>query len=236
VFFGVWDRYFQKNVPFSVRMSIYGSQERSSRTLSAAATIARFKDGRSLDVGTGNVFSAYDTLLDIIGDSSAAPEICRLLSIPEAKVRSYAGEIIDFLLFNKANDPYLSLGLPRDTPFADISKRRKSLLSLYHPDKCSNCRDYEDRAKKINEAYERIRSAKGQVTYSVRSAPEKEVKIRSRAGTGTIRWLKYLKYLPDFILALAVITALISALIFIGILKHPDAHFQREGQAVSEGR
>jgi DnaJ-domain-containing protein 1 len=232
---GVWNYYFEKSVSFNVRMSIYGSQERSSRMLAAAAAIARFKDGRSLDDGTGNDSNIYETLLDIVGDSHTALEICRLLSIPEAKVRSYAGEIIDLLLFNKANDPYVSLGLPRDTPVAAVNRRWKSLLLLYHPDKYSNQKDYEERAKRINESYERIRSAKGHVA-SPEPVSLKKVKVTSRAGTERIRLLRRLRYLPDLLLALAVITALISALIFIGILRHPDAQFQREGQSVSERR
>jgi DnaJ-domain-containing protein 1 len=214
-------------------MSIYGSQERSSRMLAAAAAIARFKDGRSLDDGTGNDSNIYETLLDIVGDSHTALEICRLLSIPEAKVRSYAGEIIDLLLFNKANDPYVSLGLPRDTPVAAVNRRWKSLLLLYHPDRYLSRRDYEERAKKINESYERIRSAKGHVA-SPEPVPVKKVKVKS--SIEKIRLVKHLRYLPYFILALAVITAVISALIFVNILGHPNAYSQKAGQAVSERR
>jgi hypothetical protein len=230
---GGWSCSPEKGVPFNVRMSAYGSQERSSRILSAAAIIARFREGRPFDEAGINVFSCYETLLDVIGDSHTALEICRLLGVPEARVRSYAGEIIDLLLFNKANDPYTSLGLPRDTPVGDVNKRWKSLLLLYHPDKYSNRKDYEERAKKINESYERIRSAKEQVVFHHRPVPEKEVNVRNRAVTGKIRRFKHLRYLPDFILALAVITAVISALIFIGIPRHQDEHSQGAGQTAS---
>jgi hypothetical protein len=229
---GIGSYSFEKSVPFNVRMSIYGSQERSSRIISAAAVIARFKDGRPLDEGGNNVFSCYDTLLDIIGDSRTALEICRLLSIPEAKVRSYAGEIIDLLLFNRDNNPYMSLGLRRDTPVVDVNRRWKSLLLLYHPDKYSNRRDYEERAKKINEAYGKIRSARGHVAGPERPVSVKEVKVKS--STEKIRLVKHLRYLPYFILALAVITAVISTLIFINVRSHPDAYSQSAGQAVSE--
>jgi hypothetical protein len=217
-------------------MSIYGSQERSSRILSAAAVIARFREGRPLDEGGINVFSCYETLLDIISDSHAALEICSLLGMPEAKVRSYAGEIVDILLFNDGNDPYVSLGLPGYASAAEVNRRWKSLILLYHPDKYPNRREYEERAKKINEAYERIRSARGHVAGLRRPESIKKVQVKNRGGTGKIRGLKHLRYLPDFILALAVIVALISALVLIGILRHPDAQFQRQGQSVSERR
>jgi DnaJ-domain-containing protein 1 len=213
----------------------YGTEERRSRMLSAAAIIARFKDGRPLDDGSNNVFGCYETLLDIISNSQAALEICRLLSMPEAKVRSYAGEIIDFLLFNRRNDPYLSLGLPGDTPVADVNKRWKSLLLLYHPDKYSNQRDYEERAKKINESYERIRSATEHMAGPERPVAVKRVKA-SRVGSERMRLLNRLRYLPDFILALAIMAAVISALIFVSILRHPDARSHRAVQAVSESK
>jgi DnaJ-domain-containing protein 1 len=213
--------------------TMYGAEERKSRMLSAAAVIARFKDGRPLGDGNSNIFSCYETLLDITGNSHASLEVCRLLKMPEAKARVYAGEIIDLLLFNRKNDPYLSLGLPGDTPIADVKRRWKSLLLLYHPDKYSNRRDYEERAKKINESYERIRSAKGHVAVGPgQPEPIKKVKVRRRVGTKKIRRFKHLRYLPDFILALAVITALISALIFISILRHPDERSQRAVQTV----
>jgi hypothetical protein len=214
-------------------MSIYGPQERSSRILSAAAIIARFREGRPLDEDGMEVFSCYETLLDIIGDSFTAGKICALLGVPEANVRSCAREIVDLLLFNRANDPYLSLGLPRDTPLAAVNRRWKRLLLLYHPDKYSNRKDYEELSKKINESYERTRSAKKQPTLHQRPAQVKEVKAGNRAGTGKIRRFRHLRYLPDFILAIAVITAVIMALIFIGIPRHPDAQSRRSGQTVS---
>jgi DnaJ-domain-containing protein 1 len=231
--FVVWIYCFEKSIPFNVRMSIYGPQEKSSRILSAAAIIARFRERRSLSEDGIRVFSCYETLLDIIGDSVTAVEICGLLGVPEANVRSCAGEIVDLLLFNRANDPYLSLGLRRDTPLAAVNRRWKSLLLLYHPDKYPNRRNYEERSKKINESYERIRSAKEQPTLHQRPAQVREVKVRNRAGTRKIRRFRHLRYLPDFILAIAVITAVISALIFIGIPRHPDAQSQRSGQTVS---
>jgi hypothetical protein len=215
--------------------TMYGTKERRSGMLSAAIIIARFKDGRPLDDGSNNIFSCYETLLDIIDNSHAALEICRLLNISEAKVRSYAGEIIDVLLFNRKNDPYLSLGLPGDTPVADVNRRWKSLLFLYHPDKYSNRRDYEERAKKINESYERIRSATGRMVGPERPVAVKIVKA-SRIVSERMRLLKRLRYLPDFLLALAIMAAVISALIFVSILRHPDARSHRAVQAVSESK
>jgi hypothetical protein len=230
---GEWSYSIDNSVPFNVRISMLGSQERSSRMLSAAAIIARFREGCPLDDGGSDVFNCYETLLDIIGGSRNALEISRLLNIPEARIKSYAGEIVDLLLFNEGNDPYVSLGFPGYGSSADVNRRWKSLILLYHPDKHSNQRDYAERAKKINEVYERIRSAKEHAAGPESREPVKQVKVRSRAGTGKIRRFKHLRYLPDFILALAVITAVILALIFIGIRRHPDAHFQGTEQTVS---
>jgi hypothetical protein len=201
--------------------STHGSQGGSSMMLSAAALIARLREGCPLEGSGIDVFSCYQTLLDIINDSNAASEICRLLNMPETKMRSYAEAIVDLLLFNKGNDPYMSLGLQGDASDEEVNRRWKSLIFLYHPDKYWNQRDYEERAKKINEAYERIHSARRQMTRPQHTAPVKEVKIRKRTGDEQIRHFKLLRHLPGIILAVAVMIAIISALMLIGSLRHP---------------
>jgi DnaJ-domain-containing protein 1 len=208
-------------------------RDEKEKILPAAAMLARFRAGRQLDDGYHNVFESYETLLDIIGGSHTAQEICRLLKTPEAEIRTCAGQIVDLLLFNRGNDPYVSLGLPGRGTAEEVNRRWKSLILLYHPDKYANQRDYEERAKKINEAYERIRSANRNVPGVESPAPLQKVKVRRLPGSGSLRHFRPLRYLPDIILALVVMTAVISALILIGSLRHSDTHSRGYGQTAS---
>ncbi len=203
-----------------------------SAILSAAKSISGFREGRSLREITGDTFEAYETLLDIIGGSHTASRISGILEIPEAGIRSDAQKIIDLLLFNTENDPYTSLGLPGYASPAEVNRRWKSLIVLYHPDKYRNQPGYEERAKRINEAYENIHSAGGRriVTGSRAPATIRKTPVGRSRGPRRIRRFRYLKYLPDFILALAVIIAIISTVIFINYRNHPHALSQTEEQ------
>lgn len=203
-----------------------------SAVLSAAKTICNFREGRSLRDISRDIFGSYETLLDVVGGPHAAGKISGLLNVPEAGIRSDAQKIIDFLLFNSENDPYITLGLPEHASAPEVNRRWKNLIVLYHPDKYRNQPGYEERAKRINEAYEKIHSTGG-----TQILPKKNAAIRAgktmagrSGGPGRIRRFRYLKYLPDFILALAVITAIILTVVFIGYLRHPPAQPQAEEQ------
>lgn len=63
-------------------------------------------------------------------------------------------------------DPYWVLGLPQDAQEGEIKRAYRKLMSEHHPDKLGDVPDAlrqraEERAREINAAYERIKSARG---------------------------------------------------------------------------
>jgi len=76
---------------------------------------------------------ANDTLIESIEKQETAEEISALLGIPTVTIKEHAEAIVNILLFNKEDDPYLSFGLNTDAPLSEVSRRWKSLIVLYHP-------------------------------------------------------------------------------------------------------
>lgn len=63
-------------------------------------------------------------------------------------------------------EPYWVLGLPQDAAEGEIKRAYRKLMSEHHPDKLGDVPDAlrqraEERAREINAAYERIKSARG---------------------------------------------------------------------------
>jgi hypothetical protein len=135
-------------------------------------------------------------------------------------VQNSAAAIIDHLLFNKKNDPYLSLGLPRYAGKAEVNRRWKRLIVLYHPDKYPDQKEYEEKAKKINEAYDEIRKIKENAAWY---KPVNSVYGDSLPKADAAHYAKYLRYLPLFILVLTIFMAVISILFFLKTIKD-DRH------------
>jgi hypothetical protein len=131
-------------------------------------------------------------------------------------VQTRAEAIVERLLFNKKNDPYLSMGLPGHAGRDEVNRRWKRLIVLYHPDRHPDRKGYEEKAKKLNEAYDRIRAIKGR---SVAYKPAGSVYGESLPKAGAAHYAGYLKYLPAFILALTIFMAVVSVLFFFGLLK-----------------
>lgn len=101
----------------------------------------------------------YDAILELIENQKSVVKLALMAEIPVSKVRSSAEAILDSLLFNKKNDPCLSLGLRGNEDKSIITKRWRQLITLFHPDKYPGSKIYEVKAKRINEAYEEIRGS-----------------------------------------------------------------------------
>ena len=137
------------------------------KVLATATLIRRFHERCSLDEIYDKAIRCYETLIEVIQTPDTARDISALLNIPADTIKYYAGAIIDILLFNNKNDPYLSFGLNRDARLSEVSRRWKSLIVLYHPDKYLNQKIFEEKAKKINELYEEIQKLeKNKINYS----------------------------------------------------------------------
>ena len=122
--------------------------------LTTATLIRRFHEQCLLDEIYDKATRSYETLIDVIRKPDTAREISDILNLPVATITDDAESIINILLFNKENDPYLSFGLAKHAPLSEVNKRWKNLIVLYHPDRYSNKQLPEERAKKINEIYE----------------------------------------------------------------------------------
>ena len=182
------------------------------KVLATATLIRRFHEQCSIDEIYDKAVRCYETLLEVIQTPDTAKDISALMNVPADTIKHYAGAIIDILLFNNKNDPYLSFGLNRDAPLSEVSRRWKSLIVLYHPDKYLNQRIFEEKAIKINELYEEIQKLeKNKINYSsfnnaVKLSPPKNRRILHSM---------HLKYLPLLIIGAAMIMAILSILLLI---------------------
>lgn len=113
----------------------------------------------------------YEILLDILEDARTAGDVAAVLSRPPASVQNSARSVIDLLLFNAKADPSVSLGLARDAGKNETKRRWKRLMVLYHPDRYPDDHAYEDRAKQINEAYEKLLRWEGKDSFFVTAPP-----------------------------------------------------------------
>jgi len=192
------------------------------RILKTSTLIRRFREKCSLAEIYDKASRCYEPLIDSLEKPDAAKEISALLNIPAVTVKEHAESVINILLFNKDNDPYLSFGLERNAPFSEVHKRWKRLIVLYHPDRYQNQKISEERVKKINEIYEEIRKVQNQriLSGSFNAINEMNVSRNSQ-----ILHSKYIKFIPSLIVALAVIIAFFSLVFFIFdlISSHPSA-------------
>ncbi len=122
--------------------------------LSTVSLIDRFIKGIPFDDLYERAIRHYDILLEIIeGNENLDGKVLSHSGYSLQKIRSAALDIVDTLLYNNKGDPFLSLGLSRNISYETLKKRWKRLISLYHPDLYPDHKYYEERAKKINAAY-----------------------------------------------------------------------------------
>jgi len=189
--------------------------------LKTSTLIRRFHEQCPVKEIYDKAIRCYDTLIDSIEKPDISKEISALLNIPAVKVKEYAESVINILLFNKENDPYLSFGLERTAPFSEVHKRWKRLIVLYHPDRYQNQKIFEEKVKKINEVYEEIRKIQNQRSLSGSFNAISEMSLPKNSQ---ILHSKYFKFIPSLIIALVVIIAFFSLVLFIfdWISSHPS--------------
>lgn len=194
---------------------------RKLRVLTTATLIRRFHDRCLPDEIYDKAVRSYETLLDVIQKPDTAIEISTLLDMPAATIKDDAENIINILLFNKENDPYLSFGLKRYAPLSEVNRRWKSLIVLYHPDRYFNQTIIEEKAKKINKIYEEIQKMQARKIYS---SSFKKISEISLPQNNKISHVTYLKYIPWIIIALAIIIAIFSILLLIFDLRFANPY------------
>lgn len=200
--------------------------------LNIARLINRFRLSAYPEEIYDSVISNYDTLLEIIENHRSAVKLALTADMPISKIRESAEAILDFLIFNKKNDPFVSLGLKGNEDRIKITRRWRQLITLFHPDKYPGNRIYEERAKRINEAYEEIRglkfvkkegfyseSRKNQILKNIESPLALSNRVKKRRLSirkADSYLLSYLRYLPFFI---TVFMALISLTLLFLLFK-----------------
>ncbi|MGB9714869.1 MAG: J domain-containing protein [Thermodesulfovibrionales bacterium] len=193
--------------------------DRKKEVFSTASLIIRFNEGCHLDEIYKRSIDCYETLLDLIEKPEVGKEVSRLIKQPKEKIETIAKRIIHILLFNKKNNLFLSFGLTEDATPEEIRRRWKRLLMIYHPDRVFNQKGYEEIAKKINQVYREIGENKNKISYdydrrgveiSNKKVIEKEVIY---FPSYRHHHPKYLKYLPTFIIFVAIAVAIFTILL-----------------------
>jgi hypothetical protein len=180
--------------------------------LCAARLLSGFDTRYSLIGSYEMALSCYELLIDTLESPAAASEMSAFAHMPANEIQASAETVIDHLLFNHENNPYVTLGVQRHAPPAEVTKRWKRLITLYHPDKYPNQKKYEERAKKINQAYAEIKRRKeGDTRYEIMH----KVKRYHSHGNNRIYYSRHMRRLPAVIIAAAIIMAIISMLLFI---------------------
>lgn len=202
----------------------YGNGDRELNSLVAAGLISGFEESSPGEIYE-KALKCFDVLMDVLEDSTTAKKISALMNISAESVKASAQAIIDLLLFNPGNDPYVSLSLPRHARDDQVSRRWKRLIFFYHPDRYSErLPRFDERAKRINEAYEEIRRM-GEVSLvdglsSTATAKSAEYPYRNMQFMGLSRKnvafpRKYLRRLPVVILVFSLLMTVVSILLFI---------------------
>jgi len=180
--------------------------------LATATLIRRFHERCPPGEIYDKAVRCYGTIMETIEKPETARELSALLGIPAVTIKEDAETIINILLFNKENVPYLSFGLKDGASLSEATRRWKSLIVLYHPDRYLNQKIFEDKAKKINDIYAEIQTIQGGKKFSCSFNDISEVRLPKN---GHITHRQQFKYIPSIIIALAIITAIFSITVFI---------------------
>lgn len=105
-----------------------------------------------------------DSFIDMLNDKEEVVGLLASTGISREYVHANVRNILERLHFNKENDYYLALALPRNSSEAQIHKRWKDLMLLYHPDR-SNDEDAARCAKQVNEAYSVLKNTWKKLEY-----------------------------------------------------------------------
>jgi hypothetical protein len=191
--------------------SSHRTQDREFKLLLASGLLCSYERSTPEEL-YHKAHKCYEVIIDVLEDADTAQSISALVSRPVTSVRNSARTIIDLLLFNKEADPYVALGLPGDADKTDANRRWKRLMVLYHPDRYPGDAACEEKAKKINEAHERLQRGQEKGPYLT---VDRAVILDKLHGAGQSGSSRVRRKVPVFILALAIFACIISLWLFI---------------------
>ena len=192
------------------------NHRRADSTKEFLKLISEFKSGYfTVETLYSRAVVCYDLLLEILEGKDMADHNTQ-------EIRHVVEEIVDLLLYNSSNDPFIALGLPYNADKETIRSRWKRLLCLYHPDRYSNKLLFEERAKRINEAFKETAHFKRPQTTNRaarershgRSENRKRTFHSSRTNT-SLRSSSFLRHLPLFVIGLAILLVSLSVFLFV---------------------
>lgn len=108
-----------------------------------------------------------DAFIDMLNDTEGVRQFLSLKGISLEYVHKHVKGIFARLHFNQENDHYLTLCLPRSASEAQINRRWKDLMLIYHPDRSKDV-DAAGCAKRINEAYNVLKHPDKKREYDMR--------------------------------------------------------------------
>jgi hypothetical protein len=195
------------------------NEDKKLEMLAAAGLIQRCVERCPVDEVYRRGVRCYEVLLDVIEKPEITEKIAAFTKQSEETIKVTALKILNLLLFNRGDNPFLSFGLPDYAEDGQIKKRWKRLLMLYHPDRAFNRKGYEETAKKINQVYREIIELKEKNSYKSKDIEEQQkpvpVKTMLPKTSPLIGHFKYLKYLPTFILVAILCIAILAIVFFI---------------------
>ena len=136
-----------------------------SRSGFAGAALAGYRENLSVSL---TLASSPDR--GAIGRPVRLVQICLRLSVLEAAVRCYIGEVAaytrgDWIMAQEKRDYYEVLGVSKTATDAEIKKAYRKLAMKYHPDYNPGDKDAEEKFKEINEANEVLSDPKKRQLY-----------------------------------------------------------------------
>lgn len=105
-----------------------------------------------------------DAFIDMLNDTEDAQNFLSLRRMSRTYVQTNVKAVLARLHLNRENDHYLTLALPRTATEAQIHRRWKELMRIYHPDRNTE-EDAAICAKRINEAYSILKNPHKKTAY-----------------------------------------------------------------------
>lgn len=107
----------------------------------------------------------FDLFMNILNDTGDSRKYLENNHLDRIFITDMIKQVLHRLHFNRENDHYLTLGLPRNASEEDIHRRWRDLIIIYHPDRNLNDRTASECAKRINEAYSILKDPDRRALY-----------------------------------------------------------------------
>ncbi len=196
-----------------MKHSAHRTRDREFKLLLAAGLLCSYERSSPEELYQ-KASKCYELLIDILEDADTARDVALLIGRPVPPVQNAARSIIDLLLFNKEADPFVALGLQDDADRMEANRRWKRLMILYHPDRYPDDQAYEERAKKLNESYEKLQRGQGRHVFA---AADNQANQSGLFTVDQVPGVKTARKVPVFVLALMIFVCIISLWLFISV-------------------